>query len=592
MLYPQQNEIRNVLELSGLWQFKLDPENIGEAQGWFKGLTDVRQIAVPASWNEQFEDTRDYLGVAWYALESFVPKGWQGERIYLRIGSANYHARVWVNGQCLGEHEGGHLPFAFEITEALHWNRENLITIRVENELKATRVPPGNLKTGLIMGNYPNTSYDFFPYSGIHRPVKLYSTPEMAIEDVTVKTLVEADGTGIVKLEVLQNGSHARGRARLVVGTEPLELDLNFKEASAEAAFRVPRARLWSPEDPYLYRLELELTDEGQTIDRYCLDIGIRTVEVKAKQLLLNGKPIFLKGFGKHEDFPIHGRGLNLPLLVKDHSLFKWLGANSYRTAHYPYSEEAMQLADREGILIIDETPAVGIFFEDGPENIEARLKQCQAHLKELIARDKNHPSVIMWSVANEPLPPNLMARFAGVDVPPLDPSTTDFFKTLFDLNRQLDDTRPVTLAGVHGSPLEWLELSDVVLINRYYGWYMQQGQLEEGRKKLEAELDELFEQLAKPIIVSEFGTDTLSGFHSNPPEMFSEEYQTEFIKAYLDAAAERDFVIGMHVWNFADFKTGQGTMRVGGLNLKGVFTRDRKPKMAAHFLRQRWQDQ
>ncbi|MCA9839832.1 MAG: beta-glucuronidase [Trueperaceae bacterium] len=593
MLYPQQNDVRNVLELSGLWQFKLDPSDVGEAEAWFNGLQDSRLIAVPGSWNEQFEDTRDYLGVAWYALETFVPKSWQSERSFIRVGSANYHARVWVNGQVVGEHAGGHLPFAFDISSALNWDKPNLIAIRVENNLEPTRVPPGDLKGGFLGGfmtNYPNTSYDFFPYAGLHRPVKLFSTPKNAIEDITVITSVEAGGAGTVQVQLRQTGK-VQAVARLVGEGETLEQAFQVESGAASTIFRLDKPRLWSPKDPYLYALEIELGEDGKTLDRYSLDVGIRSVEVRGKELLLNGEPIFLKDFGKHEDFPIHGRGLNLPVLVRDHSLFKWLGANSYRTAHYPYSEEAMQMADREGILIIDETPAVGIFFEDGAENIALRLKQCEQHLQELVERDKNHPSVIMWSVANEPLPPDLRLRFAGAEVPPLDPSTTDFFRTLVDLSRKLDPSRPVTLAGIHGSPVEWFELCDVVLVNRYFGWYSQQGRLDEGKRMLEAELDDLFGKLGKPMIVSEFGADTLAGFHSNPPEMFSEEYQRDFIKGYLDVADARDFIIGMHVWNFADFKTGQGIMRVAGLNHKGVFTRDRKPKMAAHLLRERWQD-
>ena len=113
MLYPLQNDVRNLLDLSGFWDFCLDPEDVGEAEGWFRGLADPRTIAVPASWNEQFQDTHDYLGTAWYARTFYVPRGWRGQRIFLRVGSANYAARVWVNGAFVGEHEGGHLPFAW-----------------------------------------------------------------------------------------------------------------------------------------------------------------------------------------------------------------------------------------------------------------------------------------------------------------------------------------------------------------------------------------------------------------------------------------------------------------------------------------------
>jgi beta-glucuronidase len=296
-----------------------------------------------------------------------------------------------------------------------------------------------------------------------------------------------------------------------------------------------------------------------------------------------------LKGCARHEDFYISGRGLNLPLLVKDYDLMKWIGANSYRTSHYPYSEEEMQMADRCGMLIIDEIPAVGLGFEDGEENIRTRLAQCKRQLQELIARDKNHPSVIMWSIANEPQPPKMIERLTGEETGELGRESSEFFEALFRLARDLDPSRLVTLVGLMGGPLEWQAHSDVVCLNRYWGWYTQPGQIETGVEYLGQELDSIYETLGKPILLSEFGADTVAGMHSEPPKMWTEEYQVEMIRAYLDAADARVFVVGTHVWNFADFQAVQSIRRVGGMNLKGVFTRDRKPKMAAHFLRERW---
>ena len=439
---------------------------------------------------------------------------------------------------------------------------------------------------GPFMGSYPNASFDFFPYAGLHRPVILVALPQTYIRDVTVVTdIVGQDG--LVKVTVQQHGTAKTGKVSLNGGE--VSADLVFAGDTATATLSVPQAKLWSTTDPYLYDLAITLNEGETVLDRYSLDIGIRTIAVQGKEVLLNGEPVFLKGFGKHEDFPIAGRGQFNPLITRDYSLLKWVGANSYRTSHYPYSEEQMMLADREGILIIDEIPAVGLFFDDGPDNVQTRLEMCQQQLRELIRRDKNHACVIMWSVANEPFPPDMIKRFMGGEIPPTPPETTAFFENLVDLSRELDPTRLVTLVGIHGCPEEWLALSDVVLINRYYGWYTQGGQMEMGVQVLEKELDDLYANLGKPILISEFGADTVAGTHSNPPEMFSEEYQVEFLREYLALAARKDYMVGMHVWNFADFKTGQGTRRVGGLNLKGVFTRDRRPKMAAHFLRERW---
>ncbi len=593
MLYPQQNNQRNVFDLSGFWDFKLDPDEIGEAEGWTQGLTSPRTIAVPGSWNEQFQDTRDYLGAAWYVREVYIPQGWEGQRVFIRVGSANYAAKVWVNGTCIGEHEGGHLPFAFEITAHVMQDGPNVIAIRVENELKPTRVPPGNVKRGGLssfMRSHPATSFDFFPYAGLHRPVLLYTVPQVYLQDVTVATDI-AGTDGHVKVRVVCDGACGSGRVTLNAehGAPAHKCALEFDDADgvAEVTLKVPDARFWSPNDPYLYKLTVALLDQDKVVDRYTLDVGIRTVAVAGDKLLLNGEPIFLKGFGKHEDFPVHGRGLNMPLVVKDYALLKWVGANSYRTSHYPYSEEAMRMADREGILIVDEIPAVGLFFGDDEEGIQARLSQCKQQIQELIARDKNHPSVIMWSVANEPH--TILGNPLSGGRPEPDPRAKAFFAELFDRVRALDPTRLATLVSMVGAADVSLEFADVVFVNRYNGWYTQSGRIAQGIEVLEQELDVIHQTFNKPIVISEFGTDTVAGMHSDPPEMFTEEYQVAFLRHYLDMAARKPYIVGLHVWNFADFKTSQGVIRVGGLNLKGVFTRDRRPKMAAHFLRERW---
>jgi beta-glucuronidase len=590
MLYPQQNELRNLFDLNGIWDFQTDPDGNGEAAGWSRGLPNPQPIAVPGSWNEQYGDLRDYLGLAWYARSFCVPAAWQGSRVRLRVGSAVYRAEVWINGHKVGLHDGGHLPFEFDITDHLNWENENQLAISVENELKPTRVPPGNVGGGAfaLMGSYPAASYDFFPYAGIHRPVILYSVPQQRIEDVTVTT--EIDGSiGRVRVVVEQSGDGGACHLHLKDDASSLETTVEFDGSRAEAIFDVADARLWSPADPHLYQLTVSLIDDGLPVDRYRLDIGIRTVEVKGDKILLNGQPIFLKGFGRHEDFAVSGRGLNLPLLVKDYSLLKWIGANSYRTSHYPYSEEEMRMADREGILIIDESPAVGLFFESSDADIATRLDLCKTQMRELIARDKNHPSVIMWSVANEPFPPDMMRRFSSHEPLPVDPKTTRFFEELIGLTRDLDPSRLVTLVGIHGTPHDWHALTDVVCINRYYGWYSQGGQLDQGLAILARELDALHAALGKPVMICEFGADTIPGAHAEPAELWSEEYQVLMLEGYLDAADARPFMVGMHIWNFADFKTGQGNRRVGGYNYKGVFTRDRRPKMAAHMLKKRW---
>jgi len=579
-LYPQQNAQRNLLDLSGLWSFQVDPREIGERDAWFKALPSPRAIAVPASWNEQFEDIRDYLGLAWYLTRIVVPPAWRGQRIMLRVNSATYAAKLWINCAHVGGHDGGHLPFEFDISSLVSWEGPTTIALAVENKPSPTRVPPAGTNSGMTANTFPDVTYDFFPYSGLDRPVLLYSMPAIHIEDVTVATSIEG-ADGIVDVTaVASNDWTGRGSLGLEGGPDPLQAELRFESGVARASIRVNKARLWSPNDPFLYALSLTLGDGDVITDSYALDVGIRTVEVRGDQLLLNGQPIHLQGFGRHEDFPVHGRGLDLPVLVRDHSLLKWVGANSYRTSHYPYSDEAMSLADRAGFLIIDEIPAVGLFFDDGPEANETRLEACKRQAAELVARDKNHPSVIMWSLANEPKP-DAGAR-PGANSP-------SFFSELFEHARGLDATRPFILVAELRFDRAWLSLTDVVAVNRYLGWYVYPGEIGRGIEQLAQELDELHASTGKPVLIAEFGADAIAGSHSEPPQMWTEDYQAAMIEAYLDMAAARPWIIGMHVWNFADFKTGQAPHRPMGINHKGVFTRDRQPKMAARLLRARW---
>ena len=585
-LFPQENPNRSISDLSGIWEFKKDPENIGIKNQWFNGLTETRSIAVPGSWNEQFTDSRDYLDAVWYQTEAFVPENWSDEEVWIRFGSVNYHATVWVNGQQLGIHEGGHLPFAFDISKVTKTGEKNTIVVRVENELKPSRVPTGNVPNGFF-SNYPKSNFDFFPYAGINRKVWLYTLPKKGkISDITVKTNFEKT-TGKVTVAIEKVGAVKSGEVILTGDKNSITKSFKFSKGKATVEIDVPQVNLWSIENPFLYDLKVVIKDNDTPLDQYQLPIGIRTVAVNEKTILLNGEPVFLKGFGKHEDFPIFGRGVANPVIVKDYALLKWIGANSYRTSHYPYDEEYYRMADREGILIIDEIPAVGLFFHGDKNDVAERQRMCKQYLEELYYRDKNHPSVIMWCVANEPFAEKINFSIDGGE--PTDPDSIVAFQELFDLIRSLDNTRLTTLVGVMGGPLEWIGLADVVCINRYWGWYAQSGEIAKGAAVLNQEIEGLYSAFKKPIIVSEFGVDTYPGMHAEQPEMFTEEYQKEFIKAYLDVADSKEYVTGMHIWAFADFKTTQGIIRFGGMNYKGVFTRDRKPKMAAHYLKERW---
>jgi beta-glucuronidase len=579
MLYPHCNPFRQVIDLSGFWDLRFDPEGQGEQSGWAEGFAAGRPVAVPASWNDQFEDGRDYLGPTWYQTRFDLPWGWDvtRQRIVLRFGSVNYMAVVWLNGVRLGQHEGGHLPFEFDVTP--HVKREgNLIVAHVEGGLAPDRVPPGNAPPDpqhMFMDqreNWPPSSFDFFPFCGVHRPVLLHVAAPDSISGLSITTDI-AGSTGQVRVQVERTGDDAVS-ARLYLKGHGADIAVEMPiAAKAEAVLTVPHVALWAPGSPNLYDLTVELARHGTTFDRYQLPVGIRTIKVEGDALLLNGKPIYLKGFGRHEDFPITGRGLTPAVIVKDYALMDWVGANSFRTTHYPYSEQMMDLADRLGFMVIDETPAVGLFF--APQGLERRLQLCRQYTQELIDRDKNHPSVIMWSLANEP--------HSG------HPAAKAFFRNLYDLAKSLDPSRPTTLVSYKGVQEESFEFCDVLALNRYHGWYTDSGRIEPGCLRLSEELDAMYEKFHKPLILTEFGADTLPGHHAQPPEMFSEEYQADMLEQSIRVLRGKPYVVGEHVWNLCDFKTSQGVRRVGGMNLKGVFTRDRRPKLAAHRLRQLW---
>jgi len=208
--------------------------------------------------------------------------------------------------------------------------------------------------------------------------------------------------------------------------------------------------------------------------------------------------------------------------------------------------------------------------------------------MRELVARDKNHPCVILWSVANEPLTKPFQTN--NMETPGAIEAGVSFFKSVIGLTRRLDPTRPVALVGHDFGPNEWMELGDIICANKYAGWYYLTGQLDEARKALTQSLKDLrTRHPGKPLIITEFGADAVAGMHAQPAEMWSEEYQSEMIEMYIQVARDFPFVIGTHPWAFADFRTSQSVTRVGALNHKGVFTRDRKPKLAAHTLRRLW---
>ncbi len=571
MLYPQLNYKRSIISLDGFWDFALDPENNQESN-WYKSIPKQYEVAVPASWNEQHQDLMNFFETGWYQKEFYIPQEMQGKLLHLRIGSANYLSKVWINGHYLGEHEGGHLPFEFEISEFIHYDQENKVVIAVDARFLPDRLPPGNVEDEQIIGfkgQYPNNYYDFFPYGGIERSVVIYATNQSYMEQIKIDTEVIGN-SGVIHYQVTFN-KLVTGIFKVVLNKQSHQSAIN-NVSSIQGSVKIDEAILWSPKNPHLYELKFIL-NEQEMEDHYIMMIGIRTIEIKGTKLLLNGEEIFLRGFGMHEDFPVLGKGINEAVIIKDFNMLKWMGANSIRTSHYPYSEEFLDYADRSGLLIIGETPFVD--FVRSHYKGDKILSQAKKVISEMIYRDYNHPSIIMWSLANE----------GDTFVPEADA----FYKALYNHAKSLDGQRPISIVNcvdIKGDVA--LKHFDVICLNRYYGWYEQAGRIDLGCSVLNLKLDECYEVFKKPIMITEFGADAVAGIHFDPPQQFSEEYQSDMVTKQYEIIEGKPYTIGAHVWCYADFKTSQCPSRVV-MNRKGLLTRERQPKLAAHAIRRLW---
>lgn len=590
LLYPVENAHRWAQKLDGLWDFAFDETSQGQAQGWPQGLPyDAIQMPVPASFNDFFTDkaSREYTGDFWYAKRFFVPAAFKGRDIELRFGAATHRATVYVNGQEIRQHEGGFLPFVAEITAAVKFDQENLVVLKMNNELHRDALPAGDtatLKNGKKMAK---PFFDFYNYSGLNRSVQVLALPQDRVIDYTATTTLGED-TATVNYTVTTSQAIANVTVTL--------LDEHGQKVATghgrQGALTVDHPQLWNVRDAHLYTMVIQLTVNDQVVDEYRDQIGLRTIKIAGHQILVNGSPVYLKGFGRHEDSIYAGRAFDLNVEKRDFELMKWMGANSFRTSHYPYDEAVYRFADREGFLIIDEVPAVGFkmaaasflggldqSFFDGDWTTELYHKHLD-QITDMVHRDKNHPSVLAWSLLNEP---DTSSK-----------SAVPYFEKLFADTKALDpDHRPRTFTLNEDDTFDTSyckQFPDFYLLNRYPGWYHKWGyEISDGEAGLRAELDQWqASAIDKPVVFSEYGADTQPGLHKLPSVMWSEEYQIELLQMFNRVFDDYDFIRGEQPWNLADFQTVEGNMRVNG-NKKGLFTRDRQPKSAAFYLRRRW---
>ena len=590
MLPAIESSTRDLRSLDGMWRFAVDWDNTGIDDRLYSGaLPGSREVAVPGSVNDLFadEDIRNHVGYWFYQREVRVPRGWDGERIILRFGSATHHAVVFVDDTEVGRNKGGYMPFEFDVTDLVSAGGTFRLTVAVDNRLDNTCIPPGEVRELPDGRRQQNYLHDFYNYSGLHRSVLLCSRPARHVTDVTVTTGYEGT-TGQVTWEVAQS---EEGPVRIAV-VDKQTGEVVARAGGGSGTVEIEDVTLWTPGVGGLYDLVVTLLDETDgPVDTFTQHFGVRTVRIDGYRFLINEQPFYFTGFGMHEDHETIGKAHSNAHMVQDTELLSWIGANSLRTSHYPYSEEFMDYCDRHGIVVIDETPAVGLnwmmaggildsgggeTYEEG--HVDDRTQATHKdEIRRLVARDKNRPSVVLWSIANEP--------------DSTSPGAIDYFRPLVELTRECDPTRPVGFVNVMFAPYDKCLISDmfdVIMLNRYYGWYVDSGDLQTSEQKFSAELAGWMEKYRLPIIITEYGADTVAGLHSIYDQPFTEDYQVAYLEMNSKVFDECEAVVGEQMWNFADFQTKYGFARVDG-NKKGAFTRDRRPKAAARYLRERW---
>lgn len=598
-LYPRITKTRRIQSLDGMWDFMFGPAKQGQENGWHRvALPQPVQMPVPSSFADLFTDkmSREFCGDMWYQTMVFVPGEWRDGNVDVRFDAATHRAEVYLNGEFLVSHEGGFTPFCAHLNSAVKWNDWNVLSVKVNNELSMQSLPLGITKT-LRNGTPINLPYfDFFNYSGLQRSVRMLYTPATRIEDLIVVTKeVEAD-RAVLSYKVETNAD-----AAVDTCVEVVVLDEDGSEVArvqgASGDIEISSPRLWNLRDAYLYTVSARIVDGDEIVDEYFDTIGIRTVSIEDRKIKVNGRPIYLKGFGRHEDSPMRGRGFDPVTAKRDFEIMKWMGCNSFRTSHYPYAEEELYLADREGFFVIDEVAAVGMLISttnyeaatqkaekvtlfDAPDIAGPMLKTHLKAIDELVARDKNHASVCAWSLFNEP-------DFSSKNAVPY---ATEIFEHTHEIDPQ---NRPCSYSNVtrcRAGIDVCTHLADFMMLNRYDGWYVSPGpEISDAYEILIEELHK-WETLEpnKPFVFTEYGCDTVSGVHKLPSVMWSEDYQREYFELQHKIFDQFDWIVGEQPWNLCDFQTVEGRGRVDG-NKKGAFTRDRQPKAVAYVLRDRW---
>lgn len=579
---------RNSISLNGTWNYIIDPYENGfynyryeernqddrEAY-WNKPVLKDESdriehaykppytLQVPGDWNSQEEKFLYFEGTVWYQRDFDTPALTGNDRIFLYFGAVNYEAHVWLNGKKLGIHKGGFTPFNFEIPKNLLLEKDNFLVVKVDNKRHAEEIPTVNT--------------DWWNFGGITRDVQLLIVPEDFIQQYSLfldpEQAIEAEGNQKnfrLKGQIKINGE-ASGTASLTIPELGINKELQIERDSLNFEIQARGLELWSPENPRLYEVKLTYNVEEITEK-----IGFRKIETSGKEVLLNGKPIFLRGISIHEEIPQDVRRASseqdaLQLL----GWAKELNANMVRLAHYPHNENMTKMADSLGILVWSEIP---VYWTIDFENKKV-LEKAKRQLQEMITRDKNRASVIIWSVGNET---------------PVSPARTNFMKSLISKAKEMDQTRLISAAlevnhenGINkiNDPLG--EFTDLVAVNEYLGWY---GGLPDDARTARWEV-----AYNKPLFFSETGAGAKAGFHANQKTRWSEEYQEWYFKEKVNMFKNNmpDNYVGLSPWILADFRSPrrQHPEYQEGWNRKGLISNEGTKKKAFSVLKNYYEE-
>ncbi|MBQ8214071.1 MAG: beta-glucuronidase [Clostridia bacterium] len=554
---------RRVTDLSGTWKFSTDPEDLGERDGWNVSLPAGETVAVPSCWNNE-SGLLSYEGAAWYEKKFYTAGGC----LRFCFGAVMTEATVWLDGSLLGRHYGGFSQFDFivpKVKEGYH-----TLTVRADNRFDAQSIP--------------QKSVDWYHYGGITRGVSVETLVGISVlsyrleyelsndlSDVEGHFAVEcynADETGKTAPLSISLGDTCVYQGEITVsGRKTVCVTL--------PSFQLQNVQLWNVGAPKLYDVYIK-TDTDDLFDR----VGFRKVEVKNGKILLNHKPVEMRGVNRHEEHPDFGMAFPLGRMKHDLDLIEDLGCNAIRGSHYPNSQEFVDYMDERGILFWSEIPIWGCGFSvdalADPVVVERGLEM---H-REMVKYYYNHPSVIFWGMHNE-ITSNNEAAY-------------EMSKLYYNYLKENGGNRLVVYASHQPMTDICLEYSDVICLNLYYGWY---GWYSDALSSWEDALNNFCkhrDELGlsdKPIIMSEFGAAALYGFHDAERPKWSEEYQAELLSHCLQVFHTHPAMVGSFIWQFCDIRTcsEMGFSRARGFNNKGIMNENRRPKAAYYAVRDRY---